>query len=316
MGRVEKGLEQLGVAHDGAALPHLGHEAPQHPRTRSQDAGEHITQHWRRDDPDADFHVLAAAMTGLEREPAKYVNFAKIYGAGVGKFADMIGKPLAEAQRINAQYDRELPFLRQLSDIYTKRARNQGYITLYDGARRHFDKFAPGGKWKKGSGPCGLEEARERLKDPSHPWYLCGQLYRVNTHTALNALIQGSAARHTKLWMRACWHEGIVPLLQMHDCLDCSVNSLEQAEVVARLGCAAVQLDVPMRVDLKFGRTWGDAKHSWAELHQADGSAASPTVQRTLESNYVPDATDSRSQPCAPRSGWWRRTRPAPSGPA
>ena len=146
-------------------------------------------------------------------------------------------------------------------------ARNQGFITLYDGARRHFDKFAPAGKWKKGSGPCGLEEARERLSDPSHPWYQRGQLYRADTHTALNALIQGSAARHTKLWMRACWREGIVPLLQMHDCLDCSVSSLEQAEMVARLGCAAVQLDVPMRVDLKFGRTWGDATHRWAELH-------------------------------------------------
>ena len=44
--------------------------------------------------------------------------------------------------------------------------RDQGYITLYDGARRHFDRFAPGGKWKKGAGPCSLEEARERLKDP------------------------------------------------------------------------------------------------------------------------------------------------------
>ena len=58
-----------------------------------------------------------------------------------------------------------------------------------------------------------------------------------------------------------------MPLLQMHDCLDCSVSSREQAELVARLGCEAVQLDVPMRVDLKFGRSWGDAKHTWEELH-------------------------------------------------
>jgi DNA polymerase family A/AAA domain len=218
------------------------HYANQHKLRKAADA---VARY--RDDPDADFHALAAAMTGLERGSAKYVNFAKIYGAGLGKFADMIG--------------------RQLSDIYTKRARNQGYITLYDGARRHFDRFAPRGKWKKGPGPCGLEEARERLRDPGHPWYHRGPLYRVDTHTALNALIQGTAARHTKLWMRACWREGIVPLLQMHDCLDCSVSSLKQAELVARLGCAAVQLDVPMCVDLKFGRTWGDAKHSWAELH-------------------------------------------------
>jgi DNA polymerase I-like protein with 3'-5' exonuclease and polymerase domains len=220
-----------------------------------------------RADPDADFHALVAAITGLDRTSAKAVNFAKIYGAGPAKFAQMIGKPLAQAQQIYDQYDRELPFLRELSKICTGRARQQGFITLYDGTRRHFDKWAPGGAWKKGAGPCELEEAQRRLNDPSHPWYQRRPLYRADIHTALNALIQGSAARHTKLWMRACWREGIVPLLQMHDALECSVSSLEQAELVARLGEEAVQLDVPMRVDLKFGHTWGDAKHTWEELH-------------------------------------------------
>ena len=85
----------------------------------------------------------------------------------------------------------------------------------------------------------------------------------AETYTALNALIQGRAARHTKLWMRACWREGIVPLLQMHDALECSVTTREQGELVARLGCEAVQLEVPMRVDVKFGSSWGDAKHTW-----------------------------------------------------
>src|SRR5262249_22961639 len=65
----------------------------------------------------------------------------------------------------------------------------------------------------------------------------------------------------------ACWREGIVPLLQMHDALDCSVASPELAERVAQLGREAVTLEVPMQVDLKFGRSWGDAKHSWEELN-------------------------------------------------
>jgi hypothetical protein len=225
-------------------------------------------------------------MTRLDRKAAKNVNFAKLYGAGVRKFAAMLNKSLEEAQRLYAQYDRELPFLRLLSDIYTRRVRSQGYIALYDGARRHFDKFAPGGKWQKGAGPCALEEARQRLDDPEHPWYRRGPLHRADTYTALNALIQGSAARHTKLWMRAVWREGITPLLQMHDCLDCSVSSLEQAELVARLGCEAVRLDVPMRVDLKFGRNWADAMHSWAELQ---GQSA-PAVKR-IDSAEPTEAT-------------------------
>ena len=60
--------------------------------------------------------------------------------------------------------------------------------------------------------------------------------------------------------------------------------------MVARLGCEAVQLDVPMRVDLKFGRTWGDATHSWAELHvetvPTPKSITAPPANRTNRDDY------------------------------
>jgi DNA polymerase I-like protein with 3'-5' exonuclease and polymerase domains len=218
------------------------------------------------DDPDTDFHRLVAELTGLDRDLAKAVNFAKIYGAGIEKFAAMIGKPEAEARAIHARYDRELPFVHQLAKRCEYIAARQGYLELYDGARRHWDSWeAPAVAWTKGMGPCSREEAERRVADPNHPWYR-RRLRRADTYTALNALIQGSAARQTKFWMRAVWHEGIVPLLQMHDALECSVSSREQAELVARLGEEAVQLAVPMRVDLKFGRSWGDAKHAWEEL--------------------------------------------------
>jgi DNA polymerase I-like protein with 3'-5' exonuclease and polymerase domains len=230
------------------------------------------------EDPDSDFHALTAATTGLERQRAKNTNFAKIYGAGPQKFAEMINQSLAEATEIYNQYDANMPFLRRLSSIYQGQARSRGYIVLYDDARRHFNKFAPGGTWKKGLGPCELAEARERVKDPTHPWY-GKELWRVDTYTALNALIQGSAARHTKRWMRAVWREGIVPLLQMHDSLDCSVASPEQAEIVARLCCEVIQLAVPMRCDLKYGKTWGDASHTWDEVaNDASTTAAPPSM--------------------------------------
>ncbi len=297
--------KEIGPLIRGVFLPELGevwakpdisqqefrfivHFAALHNLTGAQAA---VDQYLRN--PDADFHALVATITGLDREDAKAVNFAKIFGAGVKKFAEMIGKPLSEAQKIFTQYDRNLPFISRLSRLCQREANRLGYTVLYDGARRHWDRYAPRGIFSKGAGPCSHEEAKRRIADRSHPWY-GGWLQRVDVHTSLNALIQGSAARHTKLWMRAVWREGIVPLLQMHDALDCSVTTREQGELVARLGCGAVTLKVPMRVDLKFGRSWGDATHSWEELH-------SEPVQQNSRSRMAPAQPEI---PVAPKDLW------------
>ena len=89
--------------------------------------------------------------------------------------------------------------------------------------------------------------------------------------------------------MRACWREGIVPLLQMHDGLELSVTTREQGELVAKLACEAVKLEVPMRVDMKFGQSWGDAKHEWDALgngavheREAVKMSAAETIAKAL----------------------------------
>jgi DNA polymerase I-like protein with 3'-5' exonuclease and polymerase domains len=52
----------------------------------------------------------------------------------------------------------------------------------------------------------------------------------------------------------------------MHDALECSLTSLEQAQHIQQLGREAVSLTVPMLIDAQFGRSWGDAKHTWEEI--------------------------------------------------
>ena len=235
--------------------------------------GARATAKVLRDDPEIDFHAIVAEMAGLDdRQTAKSVNFAKIYGAGVKKLAAMIGKPLAETQEILAKYDKKLPFVSELDVFVKERANRLGYTAMIDGSRRHWNPVdarilqGQGGRREEGRGTVrdrgGPAPPRRSSASVVSPAALpVPHLY------GLNALIQGTAARHTKIWMREVWRAGIVPLLQMHDSLICSVTSREQGELVARLGRECVELEeVPMRTDLKYGRNWDDAKHSWEEL--------------------------------------------------
>jgi len=223
-----------------------------------------------RRDPHTDFHSMVADMTGLARKPAKDTNFAKAYGAGIPKFAAMTNKSLEEAEEIMKQYDRELPFVKELYDLCQSKAQRTGFIRLLDGARIHFDMWEPawlsseekargwgsGGRIKMGF--CKLEEAEERKSDPEHPWH-GKRLRRAECRKAMNGLIQGSAARQTKMAMRACWQAGYLPLIQIHDELGFSQSNAKDGERIAEIMRDVVPLSVPMAVDAEYGATWGHA---------------------------------------------------------
>lgn len=238
-----------------------------------------------RENPRTDFHTFVADITRLPRRSAKDVNFAKAFGAGKHKFALMTNMQLAEAGEVMEQYDRELPFVSRLSKFCSSKVRARGYIRMVDGARGHFDQWEPAFRDRaaertaamagKKVTPCSLEEARERVDDEAHPW--TGRLVRAFAHKAMNRLIQGSAARQTKKAMVACWEEGIVPMLQMHDDLNFSIDSPRVAERAAQIMVEVVPLQVPVVVDVEYGADWGDAKHTdWDAVaaRAAGGGAA------------------------------------------
>ena len=78
------------------------------------------------------------------------------------------------------------------------------------------------------------------------------------TYKALNRLIQGSAADMTKKSMVDLYKEGVIPHIQIHDELDVSIESEEQAKKIIEIMENAVNLEVPNKVDYEHGKTWGD----------------------------------------------------------
>ncbi len=212
-----------------------------------------------RTDRNTDFHSLVVEMTGLDRQQAKNTNFAKAFGAGVKKFATMINKPEDEAKRIMDTYDTEFPFIKALSDQCTKTANRRGYIRLIDGFRARFDQWEPAWGYKGPyHPPCSRKEADARVESEQHDWHGV-QLRRAYTHKAMNRLIQGSAARQTKLAMRELWRQGVVPLLQLHDELDVSGANDNAGRLVVQVMQDVVKLEVPVLAECDVGDTWGSA---------------------------------------------------------
>lgn len=79
------------------------------------------------------------------------------------------------------------------------------------------------------------------------------------TYKGLNRLIQGSAADQTKAAMVALHKAGFQLLLQVHDEIAISVNNREEAVEASQIMARAVQLEVPSRVDVEIGPSWGQA---------------------------------------------------------
>jgi len=62
----------------------------------------------------------------------------------------------------------------------------------------------------------------------------------------------------TKMSMLSLYREGVIPHIQIHDELDISISSPDQAEKIIGIMEEAVKLQVPNKVDYEKGDSWGD----------------------------------------------------------
>jgi len=202
------------------------------------------------EDPNTDFHQLAADIVGVPRKQAKTINLGLFYGMGVNKLAEQIGLDFTSAKELFAVYHDKVPFVRELSSCVTASADRKGVIRTLLGRRCRFDKWEPRafGSNKAYS----FEEARQVYGETT-------LLKRAFTYKSLNKLIQGSAADQTKKAMVDLFEAGITPTIQIHDELALSISSRKQAETVMQMMQECVELAVPSLVDAEFGPSWGEA---------------------------------------------------------
>ena len=205
-------------------------------------------------DARTDFHQMAADIVGVPRKQAKDINLGLFYGMGSKKLAASLGLEFEEAQDLFATYHKKVPFVKELSEYAINRATQKGVIRTLLGRRCRFDKWEPTqyGSWKPMTQKDAYAEHGPAIK-------------RAFTYKALNKLIQGSAADQTKAAMVALAEEGIMPMIQVHDELDVSVENEAQVKRITEIMETCVSLEVPSIVDAELGPNWGEAKQTLSD---------------------------------------------------
>jgi DNA polymerase-1 len=188
------------------------------------------------------FGVPVEKVTPEMRGQAKTINFATIYGQGPFALARQLGITQDDARAFIAQYFQRFSGVRSYLDRMVRLARDRGYVETIFGRRRY------------------IPEIRDRNFN----------VRSFGERTAANSPVQGSAADLIKVAMRnihaAIRQSGLTArmLLQVHDELVFEALPSEVAaltELVRHHMQAAVELRVPLVVDIGVGPNWLDAKH-------------------------------------------------------
>ena len=197
---------------------------------------------------DADFHTIVAKMADIPRDQAKTINLGLFYEMGKAKLQAELGVSKDKAEELFAIYHQRVPFVKTLMKSVSNRAQQRGQIRTLLGRLCRFHLWEPN--------RFGINKAlpfEQAVQEHGQ-----GNIRRAYTYKALNKLIQGSAADMTKKSMLDLYKEGIVAHIQIHDELDLSVESPEQAKKVVEIMEQSVKLDVPNKVDYESGKNWGD----------------------------------------------------------
>ena len=196
-----------------------------------------------------DIHTMTASkiynvdpdeVTREQRGNAKTVNFGIIYGVSAFGLSQQTNLTRSESKLMIDNYFENYPGLKTYMSSQIDYARNKGYVETILGRRRYLQNInSQNGMLRSGA---------ER--------------------NAINAPIQGSAADIIKIAMIRIHDEfqkqslKSKMLLQVHDELVFDVHNSEKElvkKIVKTTMESAVKLDVPLRIDLEFGKNWLEA---------------------------------------------------------
>lgn len=182
-----------------------------------------------REDPEIDFHTVVSLMIGQPRDKTKRINFGTLYGMGIAKLARELGMSEYSARKLFEQYHEKFPEAKRLLRQASDTAEKRGYVKTLLGRRRNYGEGS-------------------------------------KTHSALNAVIQGTAADVMKIKIRDVYSQrkaiGLGKIrFTVHDELNCDIPDPQIATRLKEvLESPVLGLRVPILWDVKTGKNWGECK--------------------------------------------------------
>lgn len=207
-------------------------------------------------DPKTDFHQMVADMTNLSRKIAKPLNLGILYGMGKAKLAKQVNMPMDKATATLEQYHQKMPWIKELSNVASRRASDNGYVKTYLGRRRRF-KLWEVASWENKTEAVTYEEAVARTQDPANKAWYNQPIRRAFTHKALNSVIQGSSADQTKMAIVQADSEGIPIQITVHDEICTGMAVPEQQERLVEIMKTVCKTEVPFDVGVDISKSWG-----------------------------------------------------------
>jgi DNA polymerase-1 len=196
-----------------------------------------------------DIHAITAAkiykvdvgeVTSDMRRKAKTANFGIIYGISAFGLSQRLNISRSEAKELIDGYFENFPQVKEYMDQSIDKARKTGFVETIMGRRRYLSDINSNNAVVRG----------------------------MAERNAINAPIQGSAADIIKLAMISI-HQAFLDrglhsrmVLQVHDELNFDVVTAELPEVeqiVKQKMESAVQLEVPLTIEMKSAKNWLDA---------------------------------------------------------
>ena len=185
------------------------------------------------------FGVEIEEVSKDQRRAAKAINFGLMYGMSAFGLAKQLGVERGEAQDYMNRYFDQYPKVAEFMKTIKEQAKENAYVDTLFGRRLYFPEI----KNRNGRIRAGAERA------------------------AINAPMQGTAADIIKQAMLKVFAEiknnpDIRMIMQVHDELVFEVREEKQDELavlVKNLMEKAVQLSIPLKVDIGIGDNWDEA---------------------------------------------------------